>query len=213
VGWVRFEILGLNWVSKNVLTSNCDSTGCQFNGTPSSRLHKTWPYLSHLLILYHPSRVLRSSSSFNFLQVPCTNLFQNMAAKDCKLLMLFSVSQNNWLIELRFNVPLNVEIILRKLEGVQRVHISAKYTIMSSCTHLHIYIHASLVMYMRSRRLPTITTSSLHACMLWHVWKIYRKWCYIFVQFSSTPTSILNLTISSESKWNIDSNDILSVWK
>jgi len=37
--------------------------------------------------------------------------------------------------------------------------------------------------------------------------------CYIFVLFSSTPISILNLTISSESQWNIDSNDILSVRK
>jgi len=41
----------------------------------------------------------------------------------------------------------------------------------------------------------------------------HRKWCYIFVHFSSTPTSILNLTISSESQWNIDSNDVLSIRK
>jgi len=36
---------------------------------------------------------------------------------------------------------------------------------------------------------------------------------YIFVHLSSTPTSILNLTISPESQWNIDSNYILSVRK
>ena len=43
------------------------------------------------------------------------------------------------------------------------MHISAKYTIMLSCTRLHVYIRASLVMYVCSRRLPTIMTSSLHA--------------------------------------------------
>jgi len=40
------------------------------------------------------------------------------------------------------------------------VHISTKYTIMLSFTRLHVYIHASLVLYMHSRRLPTIMTSS-----------------------------------------------------
>ena len=49
-----------------------------------------------------------------------------------------------------------------KLEGAQRVHISAKYTIIS-CTRLHVYIRASLVMYVRSIRLRTTMTSSLHA--------------------------------------------------
>jgi len=37
--------------------------------------------------------------------------------------------------------------------------------------------------------------------------------CYIFVHFPSTPNSNLNLTISLESQWNIDSNYILSVRK
>jgi len=41
--------------------------------------------------------------------------------------------------------------------------ISTKYTIVLSCTHLHVYIRTSLVMYMHSRRMPTIMTSSLHA--------------------------------------------------
>jgi len=36
------------------------------------------------------------------------------------------------------------------------VHISTKYMIMLSCTRLHVYIRASLVMYVYSRRLPTI---------------------------------------------------------
>jgi len=39
------------------------------------------------------------------------------------------------------------------------------------------------------------------------------KWCYIFVHFSSTPRSILNLSVSSESQWNIDFSDILFLWK
>jgi len=39
----------------------------------------------------------------------------------------------------------------------------AKYMIMLSCTRLYVYIRASLVMYVRSRCLPTIMTSSLHA--------------------------------------------------
>jgi len=43
------------------------------------------------------------------------------------------------------------------------VHISTKYTIMLSRTRLHVYICASLVMSVRSRCLPTIMTSSLHA--------------------------------------------------
>jgi len=43
------------------------------------------------------------------------------------------------------------------------VHISAKYTTMLSCTRLHVYIRASIVMYVRSRRLPTIITSSFRA--------------------------------------------------
>ena len=41
----------------------------------------------------------------------------------------------------------------------------------------------------------------------------HQKQCYIFVHFYLTPTSILNLTIPSESQWNIDYNDILSIWK
>jgi len=32
------------------------------------------------------------------------------------------------------------------------VHMSTEYTIMLSCTHLHIYIHASLVLYVRVQR-------------------------------------------------------------
>jgi len=40
-----------------------------------------------------------------------------------------------------------------------------------------------------------------------------RNGVTFFVHFFSTATSILNLTISSESQWNIDSNDILSVQK
>jgi len=56
-----------------------------------------------------------------------------------------------------------IQFLTHKLEGAQRVHISAKYTIicyMLSCTRLHVYIRASLVMFVRSRRLPTIMTSS-----------------------------------------------------
>jgi len=37
-----------------------------------------------------------------------------------------------------------------ELEGTQRVHISAKYTIMLWCTRLHVYIRACLVMYVCS---------------------------------------------------------------
>jgi len=39
-----------------------------------------------------------------------------------------------------------------KLEGAQRVHMSAEYTIMLSCTRLHVYIRTSLVMYLRVQR-------------------------------------------------------------
>jgi len=39
-----------------------------------------------------------------------------------------------------------------KLEDAQRVHISTKYTIMLLRTHLHVYIRASLVMYVHVQR-------------------------------------------------------------
>jgi len=44
-----------------------------------------------------------------------------------------------------------------KLEGAQRVHISAKYTIMYTSTRLHKH----LPMYLHSRHLPMIMTSSI----------------------------------------------------
>jgi len=34
-----------------------------------------------------------------------------------------------------------------------------------------------------------------------------------FTNFSQTQTLTSNLTVSSESQWNVDSNDILSIWK
>jgi len=92
------------------------------------------------------------------------------------------------------------------LEGAQRVHMSTKYMIMLSCTRLHVYIRVSLVMCVRSRRLPTIMTSSLHAWLAVACAEVHRKWWYIFLHFSSTPISILNLTISSESQQEILAN-------
>jgi len=51
-----------------------NSTGCQFSGSSNYfQNHAHWPYLSRLLIPYHPSRVLRSFSSSHLLQVPRTN--------------------------------------------------------------------------------------------------------------------------------------------
>jgi len=67
------------------------------------------------------------------------------------------------------------------------VHISAKYTIMLSCTRLHVYIRASLVTYARSRRLPTIMTSSLHARRAVALRKIHQKRCYIVRKFLLNP--------------------------
>jgi len=86
------------------------------------------------------------------------------------------------------------------------VHISAKYTIILWCTRLHVYIRTSLVLNVCSRRLPTIMTSLITSEWLNIGW-------FSFGHFSSTPTSILNLTISSESQYNDDSNDISSVLK
>ena len=100
-----------------------------------------------------------------------------------------------------------------RLEGAQRVHISAKYTIMLSRTRLHVYIRASLVIYVRSRRLPTIMTSSIMTACCGVCGKSIGNGVNMFVHFSSTPTSILNLTTSSESQYNDISNDILSVRK
>jgi len=58
-----------------------------------------------------------------------------------------------------------------QLEGAQKVHISAKYTIMLSCTCLHVYIHASLVMYVRVHR-----------------WKSAREHCLIQASLGSSRT-------------------------
>ena len=44
-----------------------------------------------------------------------------------------------------------------------------------------------------------IMTSSLYV-VLWRVWKIHQKRCYIFVHFSSTLTSILNLHLQKADK-------------
>jgi len=96
-----------------------------------------------------------------------------------------------------------------KLEGAQRVHISAKYTIMLWSTRLHVYIRASLVMYLRSRRLPMIMTSSITTACSGVCGKFIGNGVDIFVHFFSTPISILNLTTSSESQENGVSNDIL----
>jgi len=80
------------------------------------------------------------------------------------------------------------------------------------CTRLHVYIRASLVMDMRNRRLPTIMTSLIMtACSTRR--ESTGNVVNIFVHFSSTFTSILNLTISSKSQYNDVSNDISSVWK
>jgi len=98
-------------------------------------------------------------------------------------------------------------------EGAQRVHISAKYMILLWCTRLHVYISTSLVMYLRSRRLPMIMTSSIMTvcCGITGVCrKSIENGVDIFVHFFTTPMSILNLTMSSESQENDVSNDILS---
>jgi len=81
------------------------------------------------------------------------------------------------------------------------------------CTRLHIFICASLVMDVCSRRLPTIMTSSIMTACSGVCWKSIGNGVNIFVHFSSTPTSILNLAISSKSQYNDVSNDISSVWK
>jgi len=100
-----------------------------------------------------------------------------------------------------------------KLEGAQRVHISAKYTIMLWCTRLHVYVRTSLVMNVCSRCLPTIMTSSIMMACSGMCGKSIGNGVNIFVHFSSTRTSILNLTTSSESQYNDVSDDISSVWK
>jgi len=98
----------------------------------------------------------------------------------------------------------------RRLESA---YIRQVYTIMLWCTRLHVYIRASLVMYMRSRRLPMIMTSSIMTacCGVTGVCgKSIGSCVNIFVHFFSTPISILNLAMSSESQENDVSNDILS---
>jgi len=80
-------------------------------------------------------------------------------------------------------------------------------------TRLHVYIRASLVMYVCSRRLPTIITSSIMTACHGVCGRCIGNGVNIFVHFSLTPTSILKLTISPESRHNDVSNDISSVWK
>jgi len=72
-----------------------------------------------------------------------------------------------------------------------------------------------------SRNLPretiqreTLFHGTLDALLLWpNIWQSVPEMCYIFANISQTPTLILNLTIPSESQWNVDSNDILSIHK
>jgi len=68
-------------------------------------------------------------------------------------------------------------------------------------------------MYLRSRRVPMIMTSTITTacCGVTGVCgKSIENGVDIFVHFFTTPTSILNLTMSSESQANDVSNDILS---
>jgi len=113
------------------------------------------------------------------------------------------------------NIPSAVDS--RQLEGAQRVHISAKYTIMLWCTRLHVYISTSLIMYLHSRRLLMIMTSSITTDVVWLAYFCAEKFIWngvdIFVHFFTTPIPILNLNMSSESHENEVSNDILSEQK
>jgi len=68
-------------------------------------------------------------------------------------------------------------------------------------------------MYVCSGRLPTIMTSSIMTACSGMCGKSIGNGVNFFVHFSSTPISILNLTISSESQYNDVSNDISSMWK
>jgi len=126
-----------------------------------------------------------------------------------------SKSKTPWqIVPSMWPVRVNDEVNQKwKLEGAQRVHITAKYTIMLWCTRLHVYVRASLVMNVCSRRLPTIISSSIMTACSGVCKKSIGNGVNIFVHFSSTPTSILNLTISSESQYNDVSSDISSVWK
>jgi len=65
-------------------------------------------------------------------------------------------------------------------------------------------------MYVHSRRVPTIMTSSIMTACSGMCGKSIGNGVNIFVHFSSTPISILNLTMSSESQESDVSNDILS---
>jgi len=112
--------------------------------------------------------------------------------------------------------------MLKKLEGAQRVHISAKYTIMLwghtrwvtrwvmyTSTHLHTRLHSNVC---GSRFLPMIMTSSIMTacCGVTGVCgESFGNGVKHFCTFFSTPISILNLTMSSESQENDVSNDIL----
>ena len=80
------------------------------------------------------------------------------------------------------------EQCMYELEGAQRVYISTKYTIMLWCTRLHVYISTSLVMYLRSRRLPNdVIDNDGVLWRHWHVRKIHRKRCWHFCTFLHNP--------------------------
>jgi len=91
--------------------------------------------------------------------------------------------------------------------------------IMLWCTRLHVYIHTSLVTYVRSRldKTPANDNNVIdNDGVLWHHWRVRKSignGVNIFAHLSSTPSSILNLATSSESQYNDVSNDILSVRK
>ena len=91
----------------------------------------------------------------------------------------------------------------RRSEGAY-IHQVHDNVMMYTSTCLHTCLHSNV-------RVPMTMTSSIMTACCGMCGKSIGNGVNIFVHFSSNPSSILNLTISSESQYNDVSNDISSV--
>jgi len=109
-----------------------------------------------------------------------------------------------------------------ELEGTQRVHISAKLHYLrpdrkfkfhlcleSHIVYLYICSNCMVIVAVTTQRYNLASCNSL--LLRWSQ-NIGNGVIFLYIS-PRNPTSILNLTISSESQWNIDSSDILFVRK
>jgi len=109
------------------------------------------------------------------------------------------------------------------IEGTQRVHISAKLHCLhpdrsskfhlcseSHIVYLYICCNCMVIVAMTTQR---YNFASRNSWLLRRSQNIGNSVTFLYIFPQSPPRSWTNLTVSSESQWNIDANDLLSVRK